>query len=126
MYHNPGAGGVTFLKTVELIINLPTSKLNSTFTYLVPPPYEDEAVFGKRVLVDFGGRREEGYIVGEGRHPIGEEMKPILRVLDTDTVFDQDLLALARWMADYYLCPLATALNLMVPKILRQKKAAYI
>lgn len=122
MYHNPGAGGVTFLKTVELIINLPTSKLNSTFTYLVPPPYEDEAVFGKRVLVDFGGRREEGYIVGEGRHPIGEEMKPILRVLDTDTVFDQDLLALARWMADYYLCPLATALNLMVPKILRQKK----
>ncbi len=122
MYHNPGAGGVTLLKTVELIINLPTSKLNSTFTYLVPPPYEDEAVFGKRVLVDFGGRREEGYIVGEGRHPIGEEMKPILRVLDTDTVFDQDLLALARWMADYYLCPLATALNLMVPKILRQKK----
>ncbi len=110
------------MKTVELIINLPTSKLNTTFTYLVPPPYEDEAVFGKRVLVDFGGRREEGYIVAGDRRPAGEELKPILKVLDTDNVFDQGLLALARWMADYYLCPLATALNLMVPKILRHKK----
>ncbi|MEQ8199860.1 MAG: primosomal protein N' [Syntrophomonadaceae bacterium] len=110
------------LKTVELVINLSTSKLNATFTYLVPPQYEDEAVFGKRVLVDFGGRREEGFIVAEDHIPDGGELKPILKVLDTDTIFEPGLLALARWMADHYLCPLAAVLNLMVPKILRQKK----
>ncbi len=110
------------MKTVELVINLPTSKLNTTFTYLVPPQYADQAVFGKRVLVDFGGRREEGYIVAEQDTSEGVELKPIRKVLDSEPVFDPGLLALARWMAAYYLCPLSTALNLMVPKILRKKR----
>ncbi|MDD4775110.1 MAG: primosomal protein N' [Syntrophomonas sp.] len=110
------------MKTVELIINLPTTKLNTTFTYMVPAQYEAEVLFGKRVLVNFGGRREEGFVVAEQQVAGGADLKPILKVLDTETVFDIALLDLARWMAETYLCPIATALSLMVPKILRIKK----
>ncbi len=110
------------LKTVELIVDLPISKLNTTFTYLVPGQYESENLFGKRVLVDFGGRKEEGYVVSEYHEADGADLKPILKVLDTETVFDLALLDLAGWMAEYCLCSIATALGLMVPKLLRTKK----
>ncbi len=121
-----GAQGGVLMKCVELVINLPTSKLNTTYHYIVPQNLSAEAVFGKRVLVDFGGRKVEGYIVGEHDVSNPADLKPLLKILDTESIFDQTLLELARWMAEYYLCPLSLALNLMVPRILHNKKSPAI
>ncbi|PKM77749.1 MAG: primosomal protein N' [Firmicutes bacterium HGW-Firmicutes-15] len=112
------------MKCVELVMNLPTSKLDGSYTYSVPEKLLSEATFGKRVLVDFRNRKVEGFIVGEleeyevsAQNPI----KSLIKVLDVEAVFDRSLLALARWMAEYYLCPLSLTLNIMVPRILHHK-----
>ncbi len=110
------------MKCLDLVINLPTSKLNNTYTYFVPEQYVNEQLFGKRVLVDFSGRKVDGYVVSEYDINDSAEFKPILKILDVDAVFDKSLLDLAKWMAEFYLCPLSVALNLMVPRILSRLK----
>jgi primosomal protein N' (replication factor Y) len=114
------------MKSVEVVINLATSKLNNSYTYAVPEKLAAEVAFGKRILIDFGGKKVEGYIVTEQREDCATGMKPVLKVLDSEAVFDSALLELARWMAEYYLCPLALALNLMVPRILHRQKGSCI
>lgn len=110
------------MKSVDLVIDLPISKLNTEYTYFVPEDLSVEAAFGKRVLIDFGGQKVEGYIVAEHATDDIAVLKPVLRVLDVEPVFDRTLLELARWMADYYVCPLSITLSLMVPRLLQNKK----
>lgn len=110
------------MKCVDLLINLPTNKLNNTYTYLIPDQLAAEQLYGKRVLIDFNGRKVDAYVVCEFETDENSILKPVLKVLDKEAVFDCSLLELANWMADYYLCPLAVALNLMVPRILNRLK----
>jgi primosomal protein N' (replication factor Y) len=112
------------MKYVKLVMNLPTSKLDGAYIYSVPEKLLSEATFGKRVLVDFRNRKVEGFIVEELKEyevPDQRPVKSLIKVLDVEAVFDRSLLALARWMAEYYLCPLSLALNIMVPRILHHK-----
>ncbi|MDD3363600.1 MAG: primosomal protein N' [Syntrophomonas sp.] len=112
------------MKGVELVMNLPTRKLDGAYTYSVPDKLLAEATFGKRVLVDFRSRKVEGFIVGElEEYEVPDQMpvKSLIKVLDVEAVFDRSLLALARWMAEYYLCPLSLAISIMVPRILHHK-----
>ncbi len=114
------------MKWVEVVVNLPTNKLNNTFTYAVPDNLINEAVFGKRVLIDFAGQKVDAYIVAEQDVNDSVPVKTLLKVLDAQPVFNRSLLNLALWMADYYLCPLSMALSLMVPRILQHKKGQII
>lgn len=114
------------MNCVSLIINLAVNNFDKTYTYIVPDKLKDEIEFGKRVLVDFGGRKTEGYIVERFESNNCEGMKEILKVVDEEAVLTPELLHLARWMADFYLCPISMALKLMVPKILNHKKSLVV
>ncbi len=111
---------------VNVLINLPSKKFDSSFTYSVPGHLLDEIEFGKRVLVEFGKRKVEGYVIGEELEPEPLKLKPIIKVLDTEPVIDNNLYQLARWMADYYLCPLTIALDVMIPRNLTKKLSKYV
>lgn len=111
------------MNAVGVLINLPTSQLNFSFTYFIPEVLSDQASFGKRVLVDFAGKKTEGYIIEEMGEQSNDGIKPLLRVLDQEPVFDQNLLTLANWMAEYYSASLATVLSMMIPNLLHRKKA---
>ncbi len=100
---------------VDILINLPVAKINQQeYTYRVPEDMEPDAVVGKRALVELGRRRIEGFITATGVKEIADA-RPIIKILDEEPVFDHQLLELARWMADYYLCPLSIVLNAMIP-----------
>lgn len=110
------------MNVVGVLINLPTNQLNSSFTYYVPESLSDQVSFGKRVLVDFAGKKTEGYVIEEMACSSIEGIKPLLRVLDQEPVFDQNLLALAKWMAEYYTASLALVLAMMIPNLLHRPK----
>lgn len=110
------------MKTAGVLINLPTNQLNNSFSYCIPDHLSAQAVFGKRVLVDFAGKKTEGYIIEEYDEASGEALKPIIQVLDQEPVFDKQLLKLAGWMADYYSASLALVLSMMIPNLLQRKK----
>ncbi len=114
------------MNAVGVLINLPTNQLNSTFNYIIPEELRGQASFGKRVLLDFGGKINEAFILEEMDLEEVEGLKPLLKVLDQEPVFNETLLALARWMAEYYSASLAVVLSMMIPGLLHRQKAKQV
>lgn len=101
------------MKIGEIIINVPARSLRQTFSYLIPPELDFLAP-GWRVIVPFGNREVEGFIITI-REGDSSELKQIITALDTFAWFDNSMLQLAQWISDYYLCTLAEALRLFIP-----------
>lgn len=103
------------MKYAKVAINLPVKNMFRQFTYRVPESMDflDE---GWRVVVPFGSQMLEGFIVEEDREPdLSLDLKAIADVLGTAPWFDQEMLATAHWLSQYYLCTLAEALRLFIP-----------
>jgi primosomal protein N' (replication factor Y) len=99
---------------VDVALPLP---LFRTFTYAVEGRREPLDV-GTRVLVPFRNRKEIGIVVGEGSAREGIIPKPIAAIPDDAPVVDAAMLALCRWIAQYYLVPLGVALRCALPAAL--------
>jgi primosomal protein N' (replication factor Y) len=76
-------------------------------------------IVGGRVVVPFGRGAEKKLsgIVTRVHHepPETRKLKRVARVLDSAPVLDQELLALGRWIAQYYLAPLGEVYRTMLP-----------
>ncbi|MCL1837295.1 MAG: hypothetical protein FWG46_07095, partial [Treponema sp.] len=100
----------------ELVFDIPA---RHAFTYRADE--KGLAAVGKRAMVPFGnrGRDSLGFIVACRESPpegLSESaIKPIRRVVDAEPVFDEQDIALARWLAAYYLCGEGQALAAMIP-----------
>jgi primosomal protein N' (replication factor Y) len=103
---------------VNVAINLPVKSLFRQFTYTVP----EELSFldiGWRVVVPFSGQKVEGFVVE--RCAVPAEVSLLAKLKDVEAAlgerpwFDEEMLATARWLADYYMCSLAEAMRLFVP-----------
>lgn len=103
---------------LETLVNVP---LPQSFTYSCPPELAEEIAVGKRVEVRFGNRRMIAFVVAlhqklpENLAVPVEKIKPIQKILDSQPVFSQEHLNLARWMAHYYFCTQGEALATMIP-----------
>ncbi|AGB40846.1 primosomal protein N'' [Halobacteroides halobius DSM 5150] len=102
------------MKYVSIIVDLPVKQVNQTFSYHIPEKLEETIGLGKKVIVPFGPRKIEGYIV-EIKKQVEFETKPIIKVASDYSLFDQELLELAEWMANYYQCYLISALKAIIP-----------
>ena len=87
--------------------------LDIAFTYRIPP--ETAPVVGGRVLVPFRQRRMTGVVIELHDRKPSVVTKNIISVLDATPVLDDQLLRLARWIADYYLAPIGEVFRTMLP-----------
>ena len=95
--------------------------VHKTFHYRMPQEMLGRLVPGSRVLVPFGSRRVEGTVIGFPAATETAGLKSVIEVLDNP--LPADLLALARWMSDYYLYPLGQTIEALIPKALSRAKA---
>jgi primosomal protein N' (replication factor Y) len=87
--------------------------LDAVFTYRVP---EDASpVVGGRVLAPFRQQRMLGIVTELHDRAPSVKTKDIFRVLDAEPVFDEGLIALGKWIADYYLAPIGEVFRSMLP-----------
>ncbi|MDH3282764.1 MAG: DEAD/DEAH box helicase family protein, partial [Gammaproteobacteria bacterium] len=100
---------------VRIAVGVP---LRKAFDFSVPTPAPAP---GTRVLVPFRHRRLVGIVVGpaDGSRPPATRIKPIIRILDPDPVFDSALFETLRWAAAYYHHPLGEVLLAALPPRLR-------
>ena len=73
---------------------------------------------GVRVQVPLGrgNRKRVGYCTAvENQTHRQRALKPILAVVDAQSLLSPPMLRLTQWMADYYLCPLGQVLDAVVP-----------
>lgn len=100
---------------VDVAINLPVKSLFKQFTYSVPENmnFLDS---GWRVIVPFGAQKTEGFVVR--RRELADnldKLKAVEAVLGDRPWFDEEMLATAQWLSEYYMCSLAEAMRLFVP-----------
>lgn len=101
--------------TAEVFVNMPARRLAKSFTYLVPAELAGIGP-GWRVLVPFGRRKAEGFVVSlDDNAGQTDGLKPILAAIDDEPWFTAHMLAVAEWVSKYYLSTPAEAMRLFIP-----------
>jgi primosomal protein N' (replication factor Y) (superfamily II helicase) len=90
-----------------------------TFTYRLSPEQSVQAEVGVRLVVPLGRNLVTGYVVSlhnELPAELGEvDVKDAHTLVDTEPVCNPEILQLARWVADYYACPLGEVIKAALP-----------
>jgi primosomal protein N' (replication factor Y) len=101
---------------VDVIINRRVAAVDKVFTYTAPEELAHSVGLGTLLRVPFNHETLEAVAVGfPAAPPAGLKLRAIKEVAAAQPLLPPDLLALARWLADYYLCPWVTAMQAMLP-----------
>ena len=105
------------------------SAADSEFDYLVPDEIWPVRM-GQRVEVPFGRKNklQKGFCVESdvpaedafGSEQRGIRLKMVSHVVDKEPLIDSELMALARWISGYYVCPLGQVLAAIVPAAVKK------
>jgi len=109
---------------LRVAIDMPRAAL---FDYLPPPGLRAAQVpLGARVRAPIGTRDSVGVVVEYGdRSAVGpDRLRAIRLLIDDAALFDEPLLRLLRWTAQYYHHPLGEVIAAAIPKALREGTAA--
>jgi primosomal protein N' (replication factor Y) len=90
-----------------------------TFTYRLNPALSEQAIVGARIVVPLGRKLVTGYIVeltDALPAALAEiDIKDAQSLVDLEPVCSPHILQLARWVADYYACPLGEVIKATLP-----------
>jgi primosomal protein N' (replication factor Y) len=95
-------------------VSLPVP-LDHPFTYSLPETLRHRVKAGSRILVPFGTRKLTGVILRCHDERPEVATREALRLIDSEPVLSDELLALGRWIAGYYCAPLGDVLRGMLP-----------
>lgn len=104
----------------EVLVEIKAKAVDKTFTYKIPDGMKFEA--GVRVLVPFGKRRLEGFVLkvyNDGNFDY--EVKEIISVIDDKPVINDEMLRLGKYISKKTLSPLICAYQTMLPRALKAK-----
>ena len=112
------------------------SGVDSVFDYVVGDELWPVAV-GQRVEVPFGrgNKPVTGFCVEvlgkeQAKKSRGFKLKAVRRLVDSEVLVDDELMELARWISEYYVCPLGVVLSAMIPSAVKKgagvKKESYV
>lgn len=101
----------------KVIVDVAHSEVDKVFDYIAT----DEIILGGRVVVPFGKREIEGFVVGlsDSTDLPTDKLKKIIRPLDDFTALTEETLKLAEFIRDRYHVPFALALRQFIPSELR-------
>lgn len=107
---------VNMQRVAQILVNIATRSINKAFSYTIPV-HLDYIDVGWRVVVPFGNRKLEGFIISitDAENCDQADLKPILDILDNDIWFDEHMMETAKWISEYYLCNLVDAMRLFIP-----------
>ena len=96
--------------------------------YVVPDRLRDRVSVGTRVIVPLQRQRVAAVVLELLDHNAhGYRLKEIADLKGRgDPVFTPALLKLARWAAEYYVCPVQQVLRAMLPKAVRASPESFI
>jgi primosomal protein N' (replication factor Y) len=99
--------------------------LRKEFDYLIPGELEGKVEPGTRVKVPFGPRQVFGCVTALVEESPRANLRAILKVVGAQSLVTPNVLKLARWIADYYCCPMEIALKSVLPEAVRKEEAGW-
>lgn len=111
------------MKLLSVALAVPLSR---DFDYWVPA--SAQVVKGARVLVPFGSQQKIGIVVGfpTSSDIAPEKLKHVIKVLDEQPLFNEEIWTLLVWASQYYHAPLGEVLSSALPAKLRQGGTAAV
>ena len=104
----------------DVLIEIKAKALDKTFTYKVPNNMQLKK--GMRVLVPFGKRLLEGFVLKiYSQRKVEYDVKEITKCIDTKPVINEEMLVLGEYISKKTLSPLISAYQTMLPKALKAK-----
>lgn len=94
--------------------------LDKTFDYIIPPKFESKVMAGSRVIVPFGKRTLEGYVLATtSTTEYSGKLREITEVIGDRPWMSNHILKLVSWMASYYMAPIELCLKAVIPAPIR-------
>jgi len=99
-------------KFAEIALPIPVFQ---NYTYEIPEMMRPIIKKGFRVLAPVGKRKMTGYVVDIKDECDRTDLKPIHDLIDKSPAISLELSRLAKWISDYYICPLGEVIKAMLP-----------
>lgn len=98
-----------------IVVDLPLKKVDRPFDYKIPERLRGKIQVGSHVLVPFGPRKIEGFVVELKTEAEVGDAKEIARLLHDYPLFDENMLALMKWISEYYQSVLINVIKTAIP-----------
>jgi primosomal protein N' (replication factor Y) (superfamily II helicase) len=109
------------MNIASVIVDVPASLTDREFDYLIPDKWRGMIQPGMRVIVPFGPRKIQGFVMGLKSQSDFEKLKEIVEPMDLVPVLNQELLDLGHWLTEYTLSFKILAFQAMLPAALKAK-----
>jgi primosomal protein N' (replication factor Y) (superfamily II helicase) len=109
------------MNIVSVIVDVPARQTDKTFDYLIPDEYIGSILPGMRIIVPFGPRKIQGFVVGLKDKSDFAKLKEISEPMDLYPVLTEELLDLGDWLAEKTLCYKISGFQAMLPAALKAK-----
>lgn len=104
-----------------VLVEVMSRAVDKTFSYNIPKELIDDVAVGKRVVVPFGRKQVEGFVLEIVDDITSDyQLKDIISV-NNDIVLTEELLSLGRAVSYSTLAPLISCYQAMLPKALKIK-----
>ncbi|MFD2682882.1 primosomal protein N' [Bacillus seohaeanensis] len=109
------------MNIASVIVDVPAMKIDRPFDYLIPEQWIGRIKPGMRVVVPFGPRKIQGFVVELKEEAEVSKLKAIHEPMDLIPVLNRELLELGHWMTDKTLCFKISAFQSMLPAAMKAK-----
>lgn len=109
------------MKYASVIVDVPAMQTDRAFDYKIPDEWEGVLTPGMRVIVPFGPRKVQGFVVETKDHSDFKRLKSITELLDITPCLTSELLQLGQWLTEKTLCFKISAFQVMLPAAMKAK-----
>ncbi|SES73783.1 primosomal protein N' [Anaerobranca gottschalkii] len=102
----------------EVVVDCPLKDIDKTFYYAIPNHLVNYIEIGSRVIVPFGNRTLQGFVVNflDKIEESQYKLKEIENVFEYPSILDRKLIDLAKWMSYNYNSSLFSCIQSMLPR----------
>lgn len=109
------------MKIASVIVDVPAMQTDRAFDYSIPESWQGQILPGMRVIVPFGPRKVQGFVIGIKERSEADRLKDLIQPMDLLPVLNDDLLQMADWLTKETLCFKISALQVMLPAAMKAK-----
>src|SRR5207249_1316015 len=93
--------------------------------YAIPESLSERVGVGARVRVPFRDRRALATVVALLEETDAKGIREIEAVIGEGPTLSEPLLELARWIANYYCCPIEAVMRSLLPQVIRRAEVGW-
>ncbi|SCT74041.1 primosomal protein [Staphylococcus xylosus] len=109
----------------KVIVDIPSKSVDFTFDYIIPTRLQSMVQVGMRVIVPFGPRTIQGYVMQVTDKPDGNidiaKLKEIKVIQDIKPELTEELIQLTEWYNNYFVTKRISMLEVMLPSAIKAK-----